>query len=238
MTSVIVPHHRRPSALGDRRRPHHHRRRRLSRRRPALPEVRIGGAARARRLRVVRRGLRRSCRPGSTAAARRSASTASPARRAFVDIAAPFATGLHQVDNPVVRSRRQSVRDLQRHARPAGAGVDLPRAARTARARRSRRASSTRRRWRSIRDGRALRVEPVRGHGVPRRARRDVVEPFATDLGVACGLAFAPDGTLFVGDRSGTIFASTRRARDDRSRRCRRASRRFIWRSARTARCT
>ena len=30
--------------------------------------------------------------------------------------------------------------------------------------------------------------------------------PFATDLGVACGLAFAPDGTLFVGDRSGTIF--------------------------------
>src|SRR5678815_3781240 len=32
------------------------------------------------------------------------------------------------------------------------------------------------------------------------------VESFATDLGVACGLAFAPDGTLLVGDRSGTIF--------------------------------
>jgi sugar lactone lactonase YvrE len=32
-------------------------------------------------------------------------------------------------------------------------------------------------------------------------------EPFANDLGVACGLAFAEDGTLFVGDRSGTIFA-------------------------------
>jgi len=31
-------------------------------------------------------------------------------------------------------------------------------------------------------------------------------EPFATDLGIACGLAFAWDGTLFVGDRSGTIF--------------------------------
>jgi sugar lactone lactonase YvrE len=27
-----------------------------------------------------------------------------------------------------------------------------------------------------------------------------------TDLGIACGLAFAPDGMLFVGDRSGTIF--------------------------------
>src|SRR5262245_57285487 len=32
------------------------------------------------------------------------------------------------------------------------------------------------------------------------------VEPFATDLGVACGLAFDRDGTLFVGDRSGTVF--------------------------------
>jgi len=31
-------------------------------------------------------------------------------------------------------------------------------------------------------------------------------EPFAHDLGVACGLAFSSDGTLFVGDRSGTIF--------------------------------
>ncbi len=27
-----------------------------------------------------------------------------------------------------------------------------------------------------------------------------------TDLGIACGLAFASDGSLFVGDRSGTIF--------------------------------
>jgi sugar lactone lactonase YvrE len=29
---------------------------------------------------------------------------------------------------------------------------------------------------------------------------------FATDLGVACGLAFDSKGVLFVGDRSGTIF--------------------------------
>jgi sugar lactone lactonase YvrE len=32
------------------------------------------------------------------------------------------------------------------------------------------------------------------------------VEPFATDLGVACGLAFDPEGNLYVGDRSGSIF--------------------------------
>jgi sugar lactone lactonase YvrE len=33
--------------------------------------------------------------------------------------------------------------------------------------------------------------------------RREVM---ASDLGLACGLAFAPDGTLFVGDRSGSVF--------------------------------
>ena len=49
------------------------------------------------------------------------------------------------------------------------------------------------------------------------RRRADVV---ASDLGVACGLAFAPDGTLFVGDRSGTIFRVARGTADRRSRRC------------------
>jgi sugar lactone lactonase YvrE len=32
------------------------------------------------------------------------------------------------------------------------------------------------------------------------------IETVASDLGVACGIAFASDGTLFVGDRTGTIF--------------------------------
>jgi sugar lactone lactonase YvrE len=35
-------------------------------------------------------------------------------------------------------------------------------------------------------------------------------EPYATDLGIATGLAFSPDGSLFVGDRSGTIFSVDR----------------------------
>jgi glucose/arabinose dehydrogenase len=35
-------------------------------------------------------------------------------------------------------------------------------------------------------------------------------EPYATDLGIATGLAFGPDGSLFVGDRSGTIFSVDR----------------------------
>ena len=117
---------------------------------------------------------------------------------------------------PGLRSRRQPLRHLQRHARPAGAGLDLPRAPeRHARAVR-RRASSTRRRWRSIRDGRLYVSSRFEGSvyrvdaGRQRRAVR------ARDLGVACGLAFAPDGTLFVGDRSGTIFRVDRDGtRDD-----------------------
>ena len=32
-------------------------------------------------------------------------------------------------------------------------------------------------------------------------------EPYASDLGIACGLAFDRRGVLYVGDRSGTVFA-------------------------------
>ena len=55
-------------------------------------------------------------------------------------------------------------------------------------------------------DGQLLRLEPVRRHGVSCRCRTARSSRSPHDLGVACGLAFAPDGTLFVGDRSGTIF--------------------------------
>jgi sugar lactone lactonase YvrE len=46
-----------------------------------------------------------------------------------------------------------------------------------------------------------------RFEGIVYRLNDDgTAEVFATDLGVSCGLAFARDGSLFVGDRSGTIF--------------------------------
>jgi hypothetical protein len=40
-------------------------------------------------------------------------------------------------------------------------------------------------------------------------------EVMASDLGVACGLAFGPDGSLFVGDRSGTVFRVDRKGRTE-----------------------
>jgi sugar lactone lactonase YvrE len=38
-------------------------------------------------------------------------------------------------------------------------------------------------------------------------------EVMASDLGIACGLAFDSGGTLFVGDRSGTVFRVDRKGR-------------------------
>ena len=40
-------------------------------------------------------------------------------------------------------------------------------------------------------------------------------EVMASDLGVACGLAFGSDGSLFVGDRSGTVFRIDRKGRTE-----------------------
>ena len=43
--------------------------------------------------------------------------------------------------------------------------------------------------------------------GTVRKVQRDgTFEIVAHDLGVACGIAFGSDGTMFVGDRSGTVF--------------------------------
>jgi hypothetical protein len=55
---------------------------------------------------------------------------------------------------------------------------------------------------------RALYLQPLRRPRLPDDPD-DRAEIYATDLGVATGLAFSPDGTLFVGDRAGTIFKVT-----------------------------
>lgn len=123
---------------------------------------------------------------------------------AFIDIAAPFATGLHQVDNPVFDAdgnlyvtysgtRGQQVPVSIFRVHPNGtretfsSGIVNPTSL-------------------AIGPGGGLYVSSRFEGTVYRVASDGTAEPFASDLGVACGLAFAPDGTLFVGDRSGTIF--------------------------------
>jgi sugar lactone lactonase YvrE len=122
----------------------------------------------------------------------------------FVDIGAPFATGLHQVDNPVFD------RDGNLYVTYSGTrGQQVPVSIFRVRRNGTRETFSS-----GIVNPTSMAIDPSgelfvssRFEGTVYRVRPDgTAEPFAHDLGVACGLAFAPDGTLFVGDRSGTIF--------------------------------
>jgi sugar lactone lactonase YvrE len=122
----------------------------------------------------------------------------------FVDVGGTFATGLHQVDNPVFDpegnlyvtysgTRGQQVPVSIFKVRPNG----------------------TRETFSSgIVNATSMAFGPdghlyvsSRFEGTVYRVNGDgTFEAFARELGVACGLAFADDGSLFVGDRSGTLF--------------------------------
>jgi sugar lactone lactonase YvrE len=121
-----------------------------------------------------------------------------------VEIAAPFATGLHQVDSPVF-DRAGNLYVTYSGTRGQQVPVSIFRV----------RTNGTRETFSSaIVNPTSMAVGPdgrlyvsSRFEGTVYKVADDgSAEPFATDLGVACGLAFAPDGTLFVGDRTGTIF--------------------------------
>ena len=126
------------------------------------------------------------------------------ASEAVVEVAGPFATGLHQVDNPVF-DRAGNLYVTYSGTRGQQVPVSIFRV----------RPDGMRETFSSgVVNPTSMAIDPAgqlyvssRFEGVVYRVAPDgSVKPFATDLGVACGLVFAPDGTLFVGDRSGTIF--------------------------------
>lgn len=128
--------------------------------------------------------------------------------RIVVDVATPFATGLHQVDNPVFDSAG-SLYVTYSGTRGQQVPVSIFRV----------RPSGTRETFSSgLVNPTSMALGPdgllyvsSRFEGTVYRLSEDgAFETFATDLGIACGLAFAEDGTLFVGDRSGTIFRVSR----------------------------
>jgi sugar lactone lactonase YvrE len=132
-----------------------------------------------------------------------------PQDTGYVDIAASFATGLHQVDNPAFDAEG-NLYVTYSGTRGQEVPVSIFRV----------RPNGTRETFLSgIVNPTSMAVDPEgrlyvssRFEGtVYRVADEGTLAPFATDLGVACGLAFSPDGTLFVGDRSGTIFKVDRR---------------------------
>src|SRR5712692_6477078 len=125
--------------------------------------------------------------------------------RLSVGVAAAFATGLHQVDNPVF-DREGNLYVTYSGTRGQQVPVSIFRV----------RPNGTRETFSSgIVNPTSMAIDPrgrlyvsSRFEGTVYRVADDgSPEAFANDLGVACGLAFAEDGTLFVGDRSGTIFA-------------------------------
>lgn len=169
----------------------------------SVPQVRIGDqsarvvfASRSRLSAIVPAGLAGGATPVRI--------DGLPGETAFLEVAAEFATGLHQVDNPAYDaagnlyvtcsgSRGQQVPVSIFRVHPDGARETFVS---------------------GIVNATSLAFHPggdlyvsSRFEGTIYRVHMDgTFEAVAHELGVACGLAFAPDGTLFVGDRSGTIF--------------------------------
>ena len=123
---------------------------------------------------------------------------------ALVEIGERTATGLHQVDSPVI-DQDGCVYLTYSGARGEQAPVSLFRVGR----------DGFREPFLSgITNATSMAFSPdgqlhvsSRFDGVVYRVSDDGShEVVASDLGVACGLAFSPDGTLYVGDRSGTVF--------------------------------
>jgi sugar lactone lactonase YvrE len=130
-----------------------------------------------------------------------------------LDVAGPFATGLHQVDNPVID------RDGNLYVTYSGTrGQQVPVSVFRVRPDGLRESFST-----GIVNPTSMAIGPDTNLYISSRFEGTVyrvgvdgsVKPFATELGVACGLAFDREGTLYVGDRSGTVFKVSRTGRTE-----------------------
>jgi sugar lactone lactonase YvrE len=171
--------------------------------RPHLPEVLVGDvparvvyASSSRLSALVPAGLEAGSVPVAVDGA--------PGSHGHVGIAATFATGLHQVDNPVFDT------DGNLYVTYSGTrGQQVPVSIFRVRPNGTRETFCT-----GLVNPTSMALGPdgdlyvsSRFEGTVYRVNGDgTIAPYATDLGVACGLAFDRDGTLFVGDRSGTIF--------------------------------
>ncbi|MFO7694400.1 MAG: hypothetical protein R6V57_15045 [Vicinamibacterales bacterium] len=167
-----------------------------------LPEARVGGV----RAQVVMASPSRIgiIVPAKAARGRQAAAVAGAGGHADLDVGTPMVSGVHQVDNPAfghdgmlyatfsgTRGQRVPVSVF----RVPGEGEKAPFLTEITNA-----TSMA-----CDRDG-VLHVTS-RYDGTVRKIHADgTADIVAHDLGVACGIAFGSDGTMFVGDRSGTVF--------------------------------
>ena len=130
-----------------------------------------------------------------------------PGETAFLNVGAPVATGVHQVDSPVFSGDGRLYLTFS-GTRGDRSPVSVFRVSRDG----FREPFVT-----GIANPTSMAVDPTGRLHVSSRFDGTVfavdaegrAEQVATDLGVACGLAFDRDGTLYVGDRSGTVFQVT-----------------------------
>jgi len=127
-----------------------------------------------------------------------------PGETAYVSVGAKWATGLHQVDNPVFDAHGNLFVTYS-GSRGQEAPVSIFRVTR----------DGTREPFASgIVNATSMAIGPDGALYVSSRFEGAVYriddagspEQVASDLGVACGIAFDRDGSMYVGDRSGTIF--------------------------------
>lgn len=177
---------------------------------PQTPEVRFGGTP-AKLAHVSRTSLTAIVPGGLDGGHTPVRVDSAPGETAYVEIGAPIATGLHQVDNPAFD------RDGNLYVTFSGSrGQDAPVSIYIVRRDGSREPFVV-----GLPNPTSMTVD-LAGHlyvssrfdGSVHRVEADgTVTTVATDLGVACGIAFGPDGALYVGDRSGSIL----RVRDGRA---------------------
>jgi sugar lactone lactonase YvrE len=127
-----------------------------------------------------------------------------PGETAYIDVARPLATDVHQVDSPAF-DRKGRLYATHSGGRDSKAPVPLYRIG----------ADGTREPLEveipnptslALGPDGALYISSRFDGQVFRLTDDDRVELYASELGIATGLAFGPDGTLYVGDRSGSIL--------------------------------
>jgi sugar lactone lactonase YvrE len=134
-----------------------------------------------------------------------------PGATLFVDVGVAIATGLHQVDNPAIDAEGRvyaTYSGSRGQQAPVSVFRIVPGGPREPFGTGIVNATSM------IFGADGLLYLSSRFDGTLYRVFEDGRhEVMASDLGLACGLAFAPDGMLLVGDRSGTIFQIDRKGR-------------------------